>query len=77
MCKHLKNLRVLLQILTNRGTGKDISTCKIASYSQRKKVQVPKCFKMFTTRKLKPHKGAVGVPFMKSITLLSWTIYNS
>lgn len=34
----------------------------------------PKCFKMFTTRKLKPHTGAVGVPFINSITLLSWTI---
>lgn len=34
----------------------------------------PKCFRMLTTRRLKPHTGAVGVPFINSITLFSWTI---
>lgn len=37
---------------------------------------IPKCFKIWTTLRLNPHTGFEGVPFIKSITLFSFTIYK-
>ena len=36
---------------------------------------LPRCFKICTTRRLNPQTGFEGVPFIKSITLFSRTIY--
>ena len=37
----------------------------------------PRCFKICTTRRLNPQTGFDGVPFIKSITLFSRTIYTN
>lgn len=38
---------------------------------------LPRCFKICTTRRLNPQTGFDGVPFIKSITLFSRTIYTN
>lgn len=68
-------LRILLQILPHRRTCENVGTRKVAPYSQNNIEKLPNRFRMFTTRKLNPQRGAVGVPFINNITLFSCTIY--
>ena len=68
-------LRILLQILPHRRTCENVGARKVTPYSQNNIEKLPNRFRMFTTRKLNPQRGAVGVPFINNITLFSCTIY--